>query len=83
MDSYYFRFIYNLFHEIPFFNILYFRYHLWLQPKKLQFTTDNITIDGKLDEPYGNPPEATNFIMSSLIMGGQFPKIKNNRKSNL
>jgi hypothetical protein len=64
MDSYYFRFIYNLFHEIP--NILYFRYHLWLQPKKVlqtKFTTDNI-IDGKLDEPiWQSTPEATNFIM--------------------
>jgi hypothetical protein len=61
MDSYYFRFIYNLFHEIPF-NILYFRYHL--QPKKVlqtKFTTDNITIDGKLDEPIWHPPEATNL----------------------
>jgi hypothetical protein len=56
------------------FNILYFRYHLYSQKKVLQtkFTTDNITIDGKLDEPYGNPPQK----LLILIMGGQFPKIK-------
>jgi hypothetical protein len=64
MDSY-FRFIYNLFHEI-FFNILYFRYHLWLQPKKVlqtKFTTDKSPSTESWMRPYGNPPEATNFIM--------------------
>jgi hypothetical protein len=80
MDSYYFRFIYNLFHEILFLTFFIFVITCGYSQKNYKFTTDNITIDGKLDEPYGNPPEATNFIMSSLIMGDQFPKIKNNRK---
>jgi hypothetical protein len=64
MDSYYFRFIYNLFHEILFLTFFIFVF-TWLQPKVLQtkFTTD-ITIDGKLDEPiWQSTPEATNFIM--------------------
>jgi hypothetical protein len=53
------------------------------QKKVLQtkFTTDNITIDGKLDEPiWQSTPEATNFIMSQPDNGRQFPKIKNNQK---
>jgi hypothetical protein len=43
-----------------------FVYHLGYTKKVLQtkFTTDNITIDGKLDEPiWQSTPEATNFIM--------------------
>jgi hypothetical protein len=50
---------------------------------KTKFTTDNITIDGKLDEPYGNPPEATNFIMFQPDNGPIPENKKNNRKSNL
>jgi hypothetical protein len=67
MDSYYFRFIYNLFHEIPFLTFFIFITSCYSQKKVLQtkFTTDNITIDGKLDEPiWQSTPEATNFIMS-------------------
>jgi hypothetical protein len=40
-----------------------------------KFTTDNITIDGKLDET-NVTPEATNFIMFQPDNGRQFPKIK-------
>jgi hypothetical protein len=60
-----------------FFNILYF-HHLWLCQKKVlqtKFTTDNITIDGKLDET-GNPPEATNFIMFQPDNGRTIPENK-------
>jgi hypothetical protein len=48
------------------------------QKKVLQtkFTTDNITIDGKLDETIWNPPEATNFIMFQPDNGRTIPKIK-------
>jgi hypothetical protein len=77
MDSYYFLFIYSLFHEILFFNILCF--HLWLQPKKVlqtKFTTDNITIDGKLDETIKSTPEATNFIMFQPDNGRTIPENK-------
>jgi hypothetical protein len=47
------------------------------QKKVLQtkFTTDNITIDGKLDET-GNPPEATNFIMFQPDNGRTIPENK-------
>jgi hypothetical protein len=49
------------------------------QKKVLQtkFTTDNITIDGKLDEPiWQSTPEATNFIMSQPDNGRPIPENK-------
>jgi hypothetical protein len=54
-------------------------FHLWLQPKKVlqtKFTTDNITIDGKLDEPIWIHPEATNFIMFQPDNGRPIPENK-------
>jgi hypothetical protein len=68
--------------RIPFLTFFIFITSCYSQKKVLQtkFTTDNITIDGKLDEPiWQSTPEATNFIMSQPDNG---PIPENKKKKN-